>query len=136
MAWPATSMVPDVVSTRTRPRNTTEYSSNSGVWPGSVQPAGLSMRAMLTAAVAELTPPTYSAIRFGRLPDAAMMLAFRSGRAWIFLTSHNARQPARRAFHIAIPPRTAPEAPPPRRSNGADNRPQGNGSPKIGRAHV
>src|SRR5580658_3445463 len=74
-------MVADLVSTRSRPRNTTVYSSNSGVWPDSVQPAGLSMRAMLTASVAELTRPTYSAMRFGRLPAAAMIVGFsiRSG---------------------------------------------------------
>src|ERR1039457_3730938 len=82
MAWPAfTSMVIELVSTRRMPRNTTVYSSKSGVWPGSLQPAGLSMRAMLTASVAELTRPTYSAIRFGRLTAAATIVGFsiRSG---------------------------------------------------------
>src|ERR1039457_4754201 len=93
MAWPAfTSMVVELVSTRRMPRNTTVYSSKSGVWPGSLHAAGLSMRAMLTASVAELTRPTYSAIRFGRLPAAATIVAFRSGQAWIFLTSYNAGQ--------------------------------------------
>src|SRR5580700_3210699 len=74
-------MAPDFVSTRSVPRRTTVYSSNSGVCLGSVQPAGLSMRAMLTASVAELTRPTYSAIRFGRLPAAATIVGFsiRSG---------------------------------------------------------
>src|ERR1017187_2220866 len=120
MAWPAfTSMVPDLVSTRSRPRNTTVYSSNSGIWPGSLQPAGLSMRAMLTAAVAELTRLTYSTIRFERLPAAAMIVGF-SIRSGMDILKQHRTTPDRRlneasigwssrnAFHI--PHRTAPEA--------------------------
>src|SRR5437773_11239633 len=54
------------------PFSTTVYSSNSGVCPGSTQPAGLRMCATLTAAVFELTRPTYSSICFGRVPAARM----------------------------------------------------------------
>ncbi len=43
-------------------------SSNSGVWSGSTNPAGLFMRAMLTCSVAELTRPTnVLALRHGPL---------------------------------------------------------------------
>src|SRR3989442_8128124 len=72
-ACPArTSNVPPACFTRSRPSSTTVYSSNSGVCPGSTQPAGLRMCATLTAAVFELTRPTYSSICFGTLPAATM----------------------------------------------------------------
>ena len=48
------------------------YSSNSGAWPGSTQPGGLVIRAMLTAAVAVFTRPTNSSMRLGRLPAEGM----------------------------------------------------------------
>src|SRR5205823_12256769 len=67
-----TSIVPPACFTRSMPFSTTVYSSNSGVCPGSTQPAGLRMCATLTAAVFELTRPTYSSICFGRVPAARM----------------------------------------------------------------
>ena len=51
----ATSNAESFSLTCRQPRRTTVYSSNSGVCPGSSQPHGLFMRAMLTAAVPELT---------------------------------------------------------------------------------
>src|SRR5437762_13001552 len=53
---------------------TSVYSSNSGVWPGSSQPPGLCICAMLSASVAELTRPTYSRLIFGLLPAASTTL--------------------------------------------------------------
>ena len=50
------------------------YSSNSGVWAGSSQPAGLRMCAMLTAASAEFTRPTYSSMSLGFVPAAVILL--------------------------------------------------------------
>src|SRR5262245_36464580 len=73
-AW--TSSVPSRCSTRSIPRSTTVYSSNSGVCPGSTQPEGLCMWATLTAVVPELTRPTYSSMAFGLLPAATMRVAF------------------------------------------------------------
>jgi hypothetical protein len=43
-------------------------SSNSGRYPGSSQPPGDTIRAMLTDACPVLTRPAYSSMRFGRLP--------------------------------------------------------------------
>ena len=48
------------------------YSSNAGVWPGSCQPPGLAMRAMLTAAWVVFTRPKNSSIRLGLLPADCM----------------------------------------------------------------
>src|SRR4051794_35332749 len=67
-----TSMTPSRVVTRSEPRSTTVYSSNSGVCPGSTHPLGLFMRATLHAAVFELTRPMNSSMRFGLLPAASM----------------------------------------------------------------
>ena len=66
-----TSNVPAFVATRSVPRSTTVYSSNSGLCPGSTHPPGLRMRAMLTSAVPEFTRPTNSSINFGLFPAAA-----------------------------------------------------------------
>jgi hypothetical protein len=63
-------------STRSVPRSTSVYSSNSGVWPGSAQPPGLRMWAMLTAASPLFTLPTYSSISFGLLPAAVIRVGF------------------------------------------------------------
>ena len=57
--------------TRNMPESTSVYSSNSGVCPGSTQPAGLTMRATLTALVFERTRPMYSSMRLGLLPAAS-----------------------------------------------------------------
>src|SRR5207249_7994412 len=76
-ACPArTSIVPPACFTRSRPFSTTVYSSNSGVCPGSIQPAGLRRCATLTAAVFEVTRPTYSSICFGTLPAATMRVGW------------------------------------------------------------
>src|SRR5207247_5398745 len=76
-ACPArTSIVPPACVTRSIPLSTTVYSSNSGVCPGSTQPDGLRMCATLTAAVFELTRPTYSSICFGRVPAARMRVGW------------------------------------------------------------
>lgn len=48
------------------------YSSNSGRWPGSTQPAGERMWAILTAVEPVLTRPTYSSISLGLLPAGVM----------------------------------------------------------------
>ena len=47
-------------------------SSNSGVWPGSTQPPGLSMCAMLSRDSPVFTRPMYSSMIFGLLPAAVM----------------------------------------------------------------
>src|SRR5208337_4719054 len=62
------------------PRMTTVYSSNSGVCPGSDQPDGLFMRAMLTSVVPEFTRPMNSSISFGGLPAASIRVGF-----WIYV---------------------------------------------------
>src|SRR3954467_15387994 len=67
-----TSSTPSRVVTRSEPRRTTVYSSNSGVCPGSTQPPGLFIRATLHAAVFELTRPMNSSILLGLLPAASM----------------------------------------------------------------
>src|SRR6185437_5713353 len=65
MACPAaTSSTPPSCSICTLPRSTSVNSSNSGVWNGSVQPPGASMRAIDTADSPELTRPTYSSMSF------------------------------------------------------------------------
>ena len=69
-------MAPSLSVTRGAPVSTTVYSSNSGVWPGSTQPAGLRMRAMLTSAVCEFTLPKNSSIVFGLLPTALINVGF------------------------------------------------------------
>ena len=62
-AWPAfTSISPPSNSTRIEPRSTTVNSSKPGRCPGSDQPEGLRMWAMLTGVVSELTRPMYSSI--------------------------------------------------------------------------
>src|SRR3954453_19830508 len=65
-------MEPSRDVTRSIPRSTTVYSSNSGVCPGSTQPAGLCIRAAGAAGVSLLTRPMYSSIRFGLFPAASM----------------------------------------------------------------
>src|SRR3954469_11708452 len=67
-----TSITPSCVVTRSEPRRTTVYSSNSGVCPGSTHPLGLFIRATLHAEVFELTRPMNSSIRFGLLPAASI----------------------------------------------------------------
>src|SRR5437763_10715895 len=67
-----TSIAPSRVVTRSDPRRTTVYSSNSGVCPGSTHPLGLFIRATLHAVVFELTRPMNSSILFGLLPAASM----------------------------------------------------------------
>src|SRR5260221_8753796 len=72
-ACPAvTCTSPDLCSTRSVPRKTTVYSSNSGVWPGSSHPSGLCMWATLMPTVALLIRPTYSSMTFGLFPADSM----------------------------------------------------------------
>src|SRR5580698_2739428 len=74
MACPAlTSNTPSFDSTRSDPFKTTVYSSNSGCCPGSLQPEGLCMWAMLTAESLVFTRPTYSSICL--LPGTGMRVA-------------------------------------------------------------
>ena len=61
------------VETLSVPARTNVYSSNSGVWPGSYQPAGLFMRATLASMVWEFTRPIYSLMIFGLLPAASII---------------------------------------------------------------
>jgi len=68
---PGTSRTPASCSTRTMPRSTTVISSNAGRCPGSSQPDGEVIRAMLTSAWPELTRPANSSIFFGLVPAAA-----------------------------------------------------------------
>src|SRR4051812_17463247 len=65
-------MEPSRDVTRSIPRSTTVYSSNSGVCPGSTQPAGLCIRATETGGGSLFTRPMYSSIRFGLFPAASM----------------------------------------------------------------
>src|SRR5690606_3293031 len=62
---------PAACSTTSVPRSTSVHSRNSGRWPGSSQPVGLTMRAMLTVSVPLLTRPTYSSMVFGGVPAAS-----------------------------------------------------------------
>src|ERR1043166_7601932 len=76
-ACPAcTSSAPPRVVTRSDPRSTTVYSSNSGVCPGSTHPLGLCIRATLTPEVFEFTRPMTSSMIFGLFPAAAMTEGF------------------------------------------------------------
>src|SRR5215471_18721415 len=68
-AW--ISISPPAYSTRSLPRRTIVNSSNSGVWPGSIQPPGLRMCATLRTGVPVLTRPTYSSINLGLFPAAS-----------------------------------------------------------------
>src|SRR5580698_4361300 len=78
-ACPAfTSTTPVFDSTRSAPFKTTVYSSNSGLWPGSLHPEGLCMCAMLTAVSFVLTLPTYSSICL--LPGTGMRVAEETSR--------------------------------------------------------
>ncbi len=61
--------------------NTKVYSSNSGVWPGSRQPKGLVILAMLSAAVCEFTRPTNSSMSLGGWPAAAITVGAPMNRA-------------------------------------------------------
>jgi len=67
-----TSTTPSPDSTRTTPRRTIVYSSNSGVCAGSFHPAEATIRAMLTSFVPELTRPTNSSMTFGGSPGTAI----------------------------------------------------------------
>src|ERR1700722_20970069 len=85
-AWPAfTSRTPLFVSTRRAPFKTTVYSSNSGCWPGSLQPDGLCIWAMLTAVSFVFTRPTYSSICL--FPGTGMRVALgtRRGIGWLLV---------------------------------------------------
>ena len=60
-AWPAlTIMLWCLNLICSAPFKTSEYSLNSGVWPGSSQPSGLTILAMLTSSVPVLTRPMNS----------------------------------------------------------------------------
>lgn len=48
------------------------YSSKSGVWPGSVQPSGPSVRAMFSFASREFRSPTNSSMILGLFPTASI----------------------------------------------------------------
>src|ERR1044071_9761463 len=58
------------VSTLSVPASTSVYSSNSGRCPGSSQPLGERMRAILTRLSPLLTRPTNSSISLGGVPAA------------------------------------------------------------------
>jgi hypothetical protein len=70
-------------------------SSNSGLCPGSTQPAGDFIRATLTVACPELTRPAYSSIRLGLFPAAAITVG-RSISVGMRETSHALGREARR----------------------------------------
>ena len=80
--------------TRSNPARTTVYSSNSGVWPGSIHPPGLRMCAMLSARVSLFTRPTYSSISFGLLPAAVIRVGAAISRG-MPSASHPRGAPAR-----------------------------------------
>ena len=63
---------PSLCVTRSAPLSTTVNSSNSGVWPGSTQPPGLRMRAMLSRDSPEFTRPMNSSMIFALLPAAVI----------------------------------------------------------------
>jgi len=50
------------------PRGTTVNSANPGVWPGSLQPEGLIIRATLAVDVAEFARPMNSSMTLGGWP--------------------------------------------------------------------
>ena len=82
IAWLAlTRCAASRVSTCNSPRRTIVYSSNSGVCPGSLQPEGLVIFAMLIADVPEFTRPTSSSIIFGGCPAAGMTVGVEMIRA-------------------------------------------------------
>src|SRR5207247_2468738 len=81
------------------------YSSNSGVCPGSTQPDGLRMCATLTAAVFELTRPTYSSICFGRVPAARMRVG------WVTCSGMEPRERRRGREHGRLVPGELVETP-------------------------
>ena len=64
---------PPSCSTCRQPSRTSVHSSNSGRWPGSTQPAGDVMRAMLRRVSPVLTRPTNSSISFGLVPAASIV---------------------------------------------------------------
>jgi hypothetical protein len=68
-----TSYVFSFVRTCNVPLSTTVYSSKSGRCAGSSHPAGLCMRAILTAAVLLFTLPKYSSMIFFFVPAASMI---------------------------------------------------------------
>src|SRR5919202_2735797 len=87
MAWPArASIAPPSCSTRTMPRSTIVYSSNSGRCPGSAHPGGLFIWARLTAPSPSLACPTNSSIVLGGSPAAATLtgdsMSLGIGSAW------------------------------------------------------
>src|SRR3954451_10399593 len=71
-AWlGATVINPPSYSTTTAPLSTSVYSSNSGRWPGSTQPAGERMCATLTRSSPLFTRPAYSSMSLGLVPAAS-----------------------------------------------------------------
>jgi len=79
--------------TRTVPRKTTVYSSKSGVCPGSSQPSGLRMWAILTLtpSAGVLTRPKYSSMIFGLLPPDSMRAGCRIRVGMTVLHRNNQR---------------------------------------------
>src|SRR5579862_9861836 len=71
-----TSMVPPLWVTRSTPCSTIEYSSNSGVCPGSSHPAGLRMCATLAPSDFVFTRPTNSSMILGFVPAASIRVGF------------------------------------------------------------
>jgi hypothetical protein len=57
------------------------YSSKSGVWPGSLQPDGLVIFAMLSSGVFEFARPINSSMIFGGSPAAGITVGFEMTRA-------------------------------------------------------
>ena len=68
------------------------YSSNVGRWPGSDQPAGERMCAMLRASVPVLIRPTTSSIRLGGVPRAATRTGFSMSRGMVAGASNPAHR--------------------------------------------
>src|SRR3954452_8510894 len=99
-----TSITPSRVVTRSEPRRTTVYSSNSGVCPGSTHPLGLFIRATLHADVFEFTRPMNSSILFGLLPAASMTegCLMCVGMSGVYLLPDPTLDDAQDVFDLAI----------------------------------
>src|SRR5205809_992354 len=98
---PASSSIwPPSDSTTRAPRSTIVNSSNSGRCPGSAQPEGLRMCAMLRPSWPVLARPTYSSISLGGWPAAATRLGcVISSGIVASISQYGSRRPATQEWH-------------------------------------
>ena len=91
--------LPALCVTTSLPFNTTVYSRNSGVCPGSCQPAGLRMWATLSRSSLVLRRPMYSSISLGRFPAACTRVGAAISLAQISPCQMTSRACAGARFH-------------------------------------